>query len=177
MTAAFVRDAAATCAIFGFFASAWFGWAQEAPPRRLRPYLITGSVLSIAAIVAGAVLMVRHWTDGTVFDEHTSPRFGIVVGIEFAVAGIGAFVLAKKGRSDLVPPWVALVVGLHLFPVAVILEYPFLHVPAVLVTAVALVAAPAARRHNVPVGTMTGLGAGVVLLASALYSLATVPSF
>jgi hypothetical protein len=28
MTAEFLRDAAATAAVFGFFASAWFGWAQ-----------------------------------------------------------------------------------------------------------------------------------------------------
>jgi hypothetical protein len=27
MTAEFLRDAAATAAVFGFFASAWFGWA------------------------------------------------------------------------------------------------------------------------------------------------------
>lgn len=35
MTAEFLRDAAATAAIFGFFASAWFGWAQrrDRPPR------------------------------------------------------------------------------------------------------------------------------------------------
>jgi hypothetical protein len=30
----FVRDAAAIAAIFGFFGSAWFGWAQENPRSR-----------------------------------------------------------------------------------------------------------------------------------------------
>ena len=177
MTAAYVRDAAATGAIFGFFASAWFGWAQEAPPRRLRPYLIAGSMLSIAAVVAGAVLMVRHWGDGTVFDADTSPVFGIVVGVEFALAGIGAGVLSARGKRELVPAWVALVVGVHLFPVEVLIEYPFIHVPAALVTLVALSAVPVARRRDLAVSTVVGLGSGIVLLLSAAYSLATVPSF
>jgi hypothetical protein len=33
MTAEFLRDAAATAAVFGFFASAWFGWARASRRR------------------------------------------------------------------------------------------------------------------------------------------------
>ncbi|GAA1810619.1 hypothetical protein GCM10009682_35300 [Luedemannella flava] len=176
MLAAFVRDAAATGAIFGFFASVWFGWAQEAPPRRLRPYLIAGSVLSVAAIVAGVTLMIIHWNDGTVFDDTTGPQFGVVVAFEVVLAGLGAAVLARR-QPDVVPAWVALIVGLHLFPVAVILEYPFLHVPAALVTLVALGSVHVARQRGIATSAVTGLGSGAVLLLSAAYSLATVPSF
>src|SRR5687768_14272363 len=105
MAPEFVRDAAATAAIFGFFASAWFGWAQESPPRSWRRWLLTGSVLSLATMVAGAGLTWRHWNDGTVFDEDTSKAFGIVVGIEFVLAGAGAAVLSVRGRKDVVPAW------------------------------------------------------------------------
>jgi hypothetical protein len=169
----FVRDAAATAAIFGFFGSMWFGWAQESPPRSWRPWLITGSVLSLATLVAGVVLTVRHWNDGTVFDEETSKTFGIVVGIEFALAGIGAAVLGVRGRKEFIPVWIALVVGVHLFPVAVIIASPMVHAVAALVTVAALAAVPVARSRSLPVSATIGLGAGTILLAGALLFLAS----
>ena len=166
-----VRDAAATALIFGFFASAWFGWAQDDPPPRWRPWLIAGSVAALATAAAGGILMWRHWSDGTAFDRDTSIRFGIVVGIEFALAGIGAAILAARRRSDLTPVWIALVVGVHLFPVAVLLGYPLIHVVAALVTVAAAVAYPLARARSVAVSAVTGALTGSVLLVSALVSL------
>jgi hypothetical protein len=52
----YVRDSAMMALIFGFFASPWFGWAQERPPLAWRPPLIAGSVVSLAVAVFGAVL-------------------------------------------------------------------------------------------------------------------------
>jgi hypothetical protein len=115
MTTEFVRDTAATAAIFGFYTSVWFGWAQERPPPSWRSMLIGGSAAALLLAVAGGVVTWRDWSSGTVFDEDTSRAFGLVVGIEFAVAGLGALALALRRRSDLTPAWVALVVGIHLF--------------------------------------------------------------
>lgn len=166
-----VRDAAATAFVFGFFASSWFGWAQEAPPKQWRPVLIAGSVLSLLTAVAGALLAWSHWSDGTAFDADTSRTFGIVVGVEFAVAAVGAGLLARLRRGELIAPWIALVVGVHLFPVAALLGYPLIHLVAALVTVVAVVAVPVARARAVVVSAVVGLGTGVVLLAGAVSSL------
>lgn len=174
MTAGFARDAAATAAIFGFFASSWFGWAQEQPPRAWRKALITGSVLSLLIAVAGGVLAWQHWSDGTAFNPNTGRDFGIIVGIEVAVAGLGAAVLAARHRTDLTAPWIALVVGVHLFPLAPLLQYPLLAVVAALVTVAALAAVPLARSTSIAVSAVTGIATGTVLLAAALISLATV---
>jgi hypothetical protein len=167
-----VRDAAATALIFGFFASSWFGWAQEAPPARWRPGLLAGAVVALLTAVAGGLLTWRHWGGGTAFDRDTSIAFGIVVGIEVALAGLGAAVLALRRRAALIPAWIALVVGLHFFPLAVLLEYPFLYVVAAVVTAGAVAAVPLARRRGVPVSAVTGAVTGAALLAAALVSLA-----
>jgi hypothetical protein len=166
-----VRDAAATALIFGFFASAWFGWAQDDPPPRWRPWLIAGSVTSLVTAAVGGILMWRHWSDGTAFDRDTSIRFGIVVGIEFALAGIGAAILGARRRSALIPVWIALVVGVHLFPVAVLLGYPLIHVTAAFVTIAAVVAYPLARSRSVAPSAVVGVLTGAVLLVSALVSL------
>jgi hypothetical protein len=143
MTAAFLRDAAATAAIFGFFASAWFGWAQDEPPPAWRKALVAGSILSLLTAVGGGVMTWRNWSGPTAFDADTSRTFGLVVGIEVALAAIGAAVLARRRSSELIPAWVA------------------------------LVAVPLARSRPVAVSAVTGLGAGTVLLAAALWSLAS----
>ena len=46
------RDAAATAAVFGFFGSAWFGWAQDSPPQAWRWALAVGSILSLLVCAA-----------------------------------------------------------------------------------------------------------------------------
>jgi hypothetical protein len=109
-----------------------------------------------------------------VFDADTSRAFGVVVGVEVAVAGLGAWVLARRQRSDLIPAWVALVVGVHLFPLAWLLRYPFIGVVAGLVTLAAVVAVPLARSRALAVSAVTGLATGTVLLAAALFSTASV---
>lgn len=174
MSAEFTRDAAATAAIFGFFAASWFGWAQEMPPPTWRNLLIAGAVLALLVAVTGGVLTWQHWTTGTVFNPQTGRTFGLIVGIEFALAGIGAGALAALGKANLIAAWVALVVGVHLFPLAPLLHYPLLYGVAALVSMIALVAVPLAQSQSVAVSAVTGLATGVVLLAAALFSLITV---
>lgn len=173
MMTEFVRDAAATAGILGFFASTWFGWAQEHPPKSWRPWLLTGLAVSWATMLAGGLVAWRHWSDGTAFDEDTSRTFGIVVGIEFVLAGVGAAVLRARGKQVVTPVWIALVVGVHLFPVAAIIGYPLIHVVGALVVVAALAAIPVARSRSLPISAVNGLCVGTALLAGALVSLVT----
>jgi hypothetical protein len=48
-------------------------------------------------------------------------------------------VAGQAPATDLIPVWIALVVGVHLLPVAWILGYPLIGVVAVLVTLAAMV--------------------------------------
>ena len=176
MNAEFIRDAAATAAIFGFFASSWFGWAQENPPAAWRHWLIAGAILALLVAIGGGVLTWQHWLDGTAFNPQTGRTFGLIVGIEFTIAGIGAGVLAALGKPQLIAPWVALVVGVHFWPLAPLLRYPLLYGVAALVSIAALVAVPLARAQTITVSAVTGLAIGLILLAAALYSLGTVLS-
>lgn len=92
------------------------------------------------------------------------------MGIEFAAAALGGGLLAVLRRAEFISAWIALVVGVHLFPVAVIIGYPLIHVVAALITLVAVAAIPVARARSVPVSAATGLGTGTVLLATSLSS-------
>lgn len=83
----------------------------------------------------------------------------------------GAALLAARHSNPLIPAWIALVVGVHLVPLAPLLAYPLIYLVAGLVTLVALVAVPLARSRCWAVSAVTGLGTGPVLLTAALFSL------
>lgn len=174
MIAEFTRDAAATAAVFGFFAASWFGWAQENPPSAWRNWLIAGAILSLLVAAVGGFFTWQQWSTGTAFNPQTGRTFGIIVGIEFALAGIGAGLLSWWERSDLIAPWVALVVGIHFIPLAPVLHYPLLYGIAALVSVAALGSVPLATVQNLAVSAVTGVTTGIILLAAALFSLLTV---
>lgn len=173
MIAEFTRDAAATAAVFGFFAASWFGWAQEKPPSAWVNWLIAGSLLSLLVAIVGGFFTWQNWSTGTAFTPQTGRTFGLIVGIEFAIAGIGAGLLSWWGRADLIAPWIALVVGVHFIPLAPLLHYPLLYGVAALVIIAALVAVPLANAQEIAVSAVTGVTTGSILWVAALFSLIT----
>jgi hypothetical protein len=92
--------------------------------------------------------------------------------VEFALAGVGAAVLAVAGQGDFIPVWVCAVVGVHFFPLASLLEDRLLVALGVSVTAVATVALMAGLATGVAPGTVTGVGAGTLLTGFAVAALA-----
>jgi hypothetical protein len=165
----FARDAAMTALVLGFFASAWFGWAQENPPSSWRLALIVGGVLSVVVAVFGATLAWRSWSAGSALSEPGAMRsYGIIVGIEFGIAAVGAVVLAALGHSEYLSVWICLVVGVHFWPMAPVLKNPSLIPLGVLMAAVALMAFLVSRRTSLAPSAITGAGSGVVLLGFAI---------
>jgi hypothetical protein len=123
----YIRDGAMSAAILGFFASSWFGWAQEKPPPGWRRPLIVGAALSLIVAVVGAVYAWRNWSDGSALREPGVIRqHTIIVGVEFGVAAAGATVIALSGHGEYLAAWVCLVVGMHFWPMAPVLKSPSL---------------------------------------------------
>lgn len=144
-----------------------FGWGQEDPPARWRVWLGVGSGLGVPVAAAGGVLTWLTWSPESVFAvAGTARRFGIVCGVEFGLAGLGAAVLGVRKRPEWIAPWIAFVVGVHFVPLAWIFRDPGLVVLAVLVCAAA-VAAVLLRGRLTP-SAVTGVGAGTALLAFGL---------
>jgi hypothetical protein len=91
------RDAGFTALFLGVFASAWFGWAQAGGSSG---WLTTGSVVSVLVAVVGLVTGLRAPAEGSAMrDWAASRRYGIIVGIEFAVIFAGAYSLQALARG------------------------------------------------------------------------------
>ena len=79
-----------------------------------------------------------------------------------------------RRRTDIIPTWIALVVGVHVFPVAWLLGIPLIYLVAALVTLAALASVSLARHHGLAISAVTGALVGAVLLLAAMFSLAVV---
>lgn len=174
-TAPFVRDMAVAAAVFGFAAFVWFGWAQEAPPARWRLPLGLGSAVGLLLAVAGGVLAWRNWGPESVLtDPEVRRAFGVVCGVEFAAAGLGALALALTKRPKWTASWIAFVVGVHFVPLAVIFGDPGMHVLAAVVVLVVGLAVLVHRRTGTAPSAVTGLGTGIALAVFSARAIALV---
>lgn len=165
----FARDIAVMAVVLGVAAFAWFGWAQEDPPRRWRLPLGAGSGLGLLIAVIGGLLAWRLWgPDSVLADADTRRTFGIVCGIEFGLAGLGSAALAITKRSQWISCWIAFVVGVHFVPLAFIFNNPGLIGLAVVMVIAAGLGVMLHRRSTVTPSAVTGLvsGAGLLVLAA-----------
>jgi hypothetical protein len=86
----------------------------------------------------GAVITWLNWSGGSALSEPGAMRqYGIIAGVEFGIAAVGAAAIAVWGRREYLVPWICLVVGVHFWPMAPVLENPSLIVLGALLTAVA----------------------------------------
>jgi hypothetical protein len=105
-------------------------------------------------------------------DRAASRRYGIIVGIEFAVIFVGAILLGRLGQPDYIPVWVAFVVGVHFVPLAPVLGDPLLRPLAVATCVVALAGLVTGLASSVSPPLVVGLAEGLLLLGYSVQALA-----
>ena len=94
------------------------------------------------------------------------------MSVEVLVAAVGAILLGRSKWKRFVPVWVLLVVGVHFFALAPVLEMPALHVLAALLVA-AVAATLATARSGWQPSFVTGILAGPILLVFSVIAAVT----
>lgn len=102
-------------------AGAWFGYAQEDPPKRWRGWLGAASVLGMLLAVFFGILVWRNWNTDTVLEGYYWV-FGVVVLLEALAIAIGCIVLGRKKQTRWFGWWIALCVALHFVPLAIVFD-------------------------------------------------------
>ena len=97
------RDRGMTALIEGFFGFVWFGWGQANASTELSVGLAVAGVVALLVAVAGGIQAFRGpASTGVLHDRQARRRYGVAVGVEFSLAGVGAAVLAITGRGDFI---------------------------------------------------------------------------
>ncbi|MFI1445119.1 hypothetical protein [Streptomyces fructofermentans] len=103
-----------------------------------------GGTTRLAAVVAGCLvtlalmLAARRFlpsSAGGPFPADRRRRFNRINGLQWLLIVVIAVVCARTAKPVLIPPLVAIVVGLHFLPLAAVFGQPRLRVPAAVLTA------------------------------------------
>ncbi|MCS7462149.1 hypothetical protein N0M98_18585 [Paenibacillus doosanensis] len=168
----YIRDYAMYASVFGMFSFVWFGWAQEGPRPNWRLYIGIASGIALAVCLTGVYLSVTNWEAPSALSEASAFRnYLISFYAEFALAGVGAFVLSRSKRKAYISPWIAFIVGIHFISLKSVFDDPSLWILAALMIAVSIVTVIIAPKLRVANSAITGIGAGTVLFGFALLGL------
>jgi hypothetical protein len=128
-----------------------------------------------AAPLGGSVYLIRR---GRILRKRQPPlpgaatmwrAFAIVVVLELVLMNIGANVAVNMHRPDLVPIWVAIVVGLHFIPLARVFRTPAYTRLGIAMTLWIIFCLAFLRGNAAP--AYTCFGSGVVLWVTSAYAL------
>lgn len=165
----FVRDFAFTALIFGVAAFVWFGWGQEDPPRAWRVILAVGAGLGVILAVVGGVLVYQNWGAETALGVGDGYRtFGIICGVEFGLAAVGAAILGITKHPAWISTWISFVVGVHFIPLAFVFDDFGLFGLAAAMAITSGVSVYLNRRTGVTPSAVVGLGSGTSLMLFAV---------
>ncbi|GAA1855951.1 hypothetical protein [Brevibacterium marinum] len=170
----FPRDLVMISAVFGLAAFMWSGWGQEGPPSHPVFRIILGvfSAAGLALMVPSILAAIRHWGEATAIDSGTTAFtvYIIVVWTEIIGGGVLAFLAIRTGHSELVAPLIFAIVGIHFFGLGMVFTQPVLHLAAVVLTLIAVVAYFLPRDLAAP-SFWCGLLGAPVFLAIGLWCL------
>lgn len=170
MLTEFLRDHAFTIGWFGLMSCVWFGWGQEAPPRSWRPWLGVGSVLGLILAIGFSFIVYSNWATATALEGHYA-WFGVLVGAEVLLAGLGCFLLYRRGEARWMAWWVALIIALHFLPLAFLLRDLSLVVLGVVQLLGLIRIRSHFRTHDGPTSKFVGPWMGATLLVFGFVSL------
>lgn len=165
----FAPDHAFTIGWFGLMTMVWLGWAQEDPPGPWRWRLGVGSALGLVLAGVFGYAVAHRWGDGSALDGRFH-WFGLLVLAEVVAAGVGCFVLWRRGQGRWMAWWVAVVVGAHFVPLAFLLDDWALLVLALVQLAVLAALVPRLKAGAGTTSRLVGPVMGMTFLAFALVS-------
>ena len=164
-------DSGMSALILGFFAALWFSWGQADASSGLSVALNIGSGAASVVAALGAIRVFRsRRTGGALQEPAARRRYGLIVGVETVVIGLGAVAVSATAGPAYIPVLICAVVGLHFFPLAALFGAA-LRGLGLAVTGVAVAALLLGVFTDVAPSSVTGVGAGLALLTFATRSL------
>ena len=100
--------------------------------------------------------------------KHNLRRFNLVFGLEFVAIVVAVFLLIRLGSGSLIPSVVALIVGIHFFPLATLFEVKVYHLTGAVLCALALATILFVPESRL---ALVGVGSAATLFVTSAYML------
>ncbi len=159
-----------------FFGAIWAAAGASALDGATGVVLLIVSVALAAVLCLGAVRL-RRSARGLSRDDspqareqqkHVSRRFNLVFGLQGIAIALAVVLLGRYGLGSFIPAAVALIVGVHFFPLARLYGVRVYHVTGAVMCVIALVALLLAPASRLP---FVGLGSATTLFVTSAYVL------
>lgn len=163
-------------AAWGFTSAGFMGGAFQ-----IGAFILIALVTLGFFIVVGMILRYARTLPKTLSPEGAATRkrismwFGIVFGLEFLLIALASTLLSSVQAGSFIPPAIALIVGIHFFPLARLFRVPTYYLTGALLSILALIAL-VALPLGLPIGgsspdnwsLFVGIGSTVILWLTAL---------
>ena len=170
----FIRDYAMCAALLGMFGFAWFGWAQQDPPKGKKwPILLgVGSGLSFLIATAGGLIAWKNWGGPSALKaDGAFENYMMIFIVEFALIALATAVTFAIRKQKYIASIVSLIVGLHFIPLAPVFNDNAFYLLTLLVVSASIIPLFISKKVDVSVVTLTGFGVGISLFIFALRGL------
>jgi hypothetical protein len=179
-----IKSIAGGLLLMAFFTTMWSGIASGSL-NGLSRYIVLGvfSCFSLAFIVYGIYLfsIAKNFAVITTDEDRAKGKnmgkwFGIIFGLEGVLIPIAAGICIGLHHSELVLPAIALVVGLHFYPMAKIFNRTIDYYLATWTTLIALIAIVMLLKDEafpIPIYTFLGVGVAMATTSYGLYMMVT----
>ncbi|MBS1661203.1 MAG: hypothetical protein JST68_09145 [Bacteroidetes bacterium] len=170
--------------LMAFFTMMWTGIAQgglQGADHRIQ--LIVNAAISLLFIIAGIRILslAKYYpkfttTEDQIRGKKMGKTFGIVFGIEGAAIPIACAILGATGHSEYILPAIALIVGLHFYPMARIFDRTVDYYIATWTSLVALTAIFIIIKYDYSfpcIMAILGIGVSLATIAYGIVMLAT----
>ena len=170
----FIRDYAMTAALLGMFAFAWFGWAQQDPPKSKKwPIALgIGSGVNFLIATAGGLIAWKNWGGPSVLKaDGAFENYMAIFIIEFVVIALATLITFYIRKQKYIATIVSFIVGVHFFPLAPVFQDNAYYLLAVMVTAASIIPLFISKKVGISIVTLTGVGVGTSLFIFAIRGL------
>src|SRR5699024_551753 len=128
--------------------------------------------IALLLCLLGVYLSIKNWGEATALaNEQSFVYYYVFVILEFAVAGVGAFILFQNTKGHYIAPWVCFIVGVHFFGLRYVFDDFSLNVLGFLLVLLSGVSLDVSKDTKFYNSTITGVISGTLFLSFALFNL------
>jgi hypothetical protein len=173
--------------LMALFTSVWLGIASSALSGIYYSLCLGVLLVVLVSFVVYAIRLIikaKEFPRAKAEDKAEGSRmqiwYGVIFGAEGLIIGATCGILGSKGLDNYIVPSIALIVGLHFFPMVAVFRRNFDYLTGTWTTAIAIATILLEARKSISIpqaSLMVGLGTAIATIAYGLFMMSTAEKY